>query len=125
MYIGFKHKGDFKHIESFFKRARKQNLKEKLKSYAEVGVIALAANTPMRTGKTASSWGYEIVDTGSAINIYWTNSNENKGVNIAILIQYGHGTGGGGYVQGIDYINPTMRPVFETIAENVWKEVNG
>lgn len=118
------HKGSFKNIEKFFKNSKKKNLKEKLRSYAEIGVAALAASTPVDTGKTASSWGYEIKDTGSSIRIYWTNSNENKGVNIAVLIQYGHGTKGGGYVQGRDYINPAMGPVFDTIADAIWKEVS-
>ena len=119
------HKGSFKNIDDFLGKSKKLNFREKLKAYAELGVVALAANTPMKTGKTASSWGYEIQETRNGIKIYWTNSNENKGVNIAVLIQYGHATGSGGYVQGIDYINPAMRPIFESIANNLWKEVSG
>lgn len=119
------HKGSFKNIDEFLGKSKKLNFREKLKAYAELGVVALAANTPMKTGKTASSWGYEIKETRNGIKIYWTNSNENKGVNIAVLIQYGHATGSGGYVQGIDYINPAMRPIFESIANNLWKEVSG
>lgn len=122
--IGIEHAGSFKNIERFLERSKKRSWKDTLRSYAELGVIALTASTPMRTGKTASSWGYEIVESGSSINIYWTNSNMNQGVNIAVLIQYGHGVKGGGYVQGIDYINPAMRPVFETIADSIWKEVS-
>lgn len=94
-----------------------------LRKYADLGVAALAAATPMDTGKTASCWGYEIVTSGEDATIYWTNTNENKGVNIAVILQFGHGTGTGGYVQGRDYINPAIRPVFDKIAEEAWMEV--
>ena len=94
-----------------------------LEKYAKEGVSALAAATPIDSGKTASSWGYEIEVSGDSATIHWTNSNENKGVNIAVILQFGHGTGTGGYVQGRDYINPAMRPVFDRIAEEVWREV--
>ncbi len=79
--------------------------------------------TPAETGKTAASWGYEIVQTRNGYSIFWTNSNINNGVNIALILQYGHGTGTGGYVQGIDYVNPAIRPIFESMANEAWKEV--
>lgn len=95
-----------------------------LRKYGEEGVRALEANTPKDTGLTASSWYYDIEQTRDTVTINWKNRNVNKGVLIAAVIQYGHGTGTGGYVNGIDYINPAMRPVFQKIAEDAWKEVN-
>lgn len=88
-----------------------------------MGVKALSEATPVLSGKTASSWGYQISKGHGSFSIHWTNSNINDGVPIAVIIQYGHGTGWGGYVQGIDYINPALRPVFQDIADQVWKEV--
>ena len=88
-----------------------------------MGVSALSSATPIDTGKTAASWGYEIESDDDGTRIIWTNSNVNKNVNIAIILQYGHGTGTGGYVQGRDYINPAMQPVFDQIADAVWREV--
>lgn len=123
MKIGLKTKGNFNHVEAFFKRVKGDNLTKKLNQYGIIGAAALAANTPMDSGKTASSWDYEIHNSGSDVEIVWTNSNFNKGLNIAILIQYGHGTGTGGYVQGRDFINPAIRPVFDAIADDIWKEV--
>lgn len=95
-----------------------------LRKYGEEGVRALEASTPKDTGLTASSWYYDIEQTRDTVTINWKNRNVNKGVLIAAVIQYGHGTGTGGYVNGIDYINPAMRPVFQKIAEDAWKEVN-
>jgi len=88
-----------------------------------MGVDALRDATPKDTGKTADSWGYEIIVNNGSASIVWTNSNQNHGVYIAVLIQYGHATRGGGYVQGRDYINPAMRPVFDKIANDAWLEV--
>ena len=88
-----------------------------------VRVDALASATPKDTGLTASSWGYEIQHNGERSSIIFTNSNTNKGCNIAILLQYGHGTRNGGYVQGRDYINPAIQPIFDQIASDAWKEV--
>ena len=122
--IRIRQKGDFKNVEAFFKKAEKLNLSDRLKAYAEIGVAALSIATPKRSGKTAGSWGYEIQRGSEGINIYWTNSNFNKDVNIAVIIQYGHGTGTGGYVVGRDYINPAMGPVFDTIANAIWEEVS-
>lgn len=121
--IRFKHSGDFNNTERFFKKATEASYLRILEAYGQAGVEALASMTPSETGKTASSWGYEIVQTKSGYSIYWTNSNVNNGVNIALILQYGHGTGTGGYVQGIDYVNPAIRPIFETMANEAWKEV--
>lgn len=121
--ITFKHKGDYKKASSYLERLKEVAKLSKLDKFGQMGVDALSKSTPTRTGKTASSWEYEIVHSGKSASIRWFNTNENKGVNIAVIIQYGHGTGTGGYVTGIDYINPAMRPIFEDIAEEVWKEV--
>lgn len=117
------HKGDFSKTEAFLKKARKADFYKNLQKYAQIGVEALRSSTPIDSGITANSWGYEIINNGSSAGIVWTNTNTNKGENIAILLQYGHGTGTGGYVHGRDYINPAMQPVFDQIAEDVWKEV--
>lgn len=121
--IKIKHKGNFNHIERFFRLAPKAVAHEILNKYGREGVEALASATPIESGETAVSWDYEIVSNGSGYSIYWTNSNINKGVNIAIILQYGHGTGTGGYVSGIDYINPAIAPIFERFAEMAWREV--
>lgn len=118
-----KQKGDFSKTEKFLNSISKKLYYRNLQKYAEQGVAALASATPTDSGTTANSWGYEIRQTKNSVSIYWTNSNVNKGVPIAVIIQYGHGTRNGGYVQGRDYINPAMRPIFDKIAENVWKEV--
>ena len=118
-----KQKGDFSKTEKFLNTISKKLYYRNLQKYAEQGVAALASATPIDSGTTANSWDYEIRQTKDSISIYWTNSNVNKGVPIAVIIQYGHGTRNGGYVQGRDYINPAMRPIFDKIAENVWKEV--
>lgn len=119
----FTHKGSFKHMEKFLKAMKDQKEYDQLEAYAKRGVDALASATPVRTGKTASSWTYEIHRSKSEVKITWINTNTNKGFNVAVGLQYGHGTGTGGYVQGIDYINPAMRPVFDEIADGVWKVV--
>ncbi len=121
--IRFKHTGNFKNTERFFKKATEASYLRVLEEYGKAGVDALASMTPAETGKTAASWGYEIVQTRNGYSIYWTNSNVNNGVNIALILQYGHGTGTGGYVQGIDYVNPAIRPIFESMANEAWKEV--
>ena len=121
--ITIKHKGDFHNTERFFDNAKKFDIDAILNSYGEAGVDALASATPKETGLTAASWNYEIERGANGESITWFNSNMNRNVNIAIILQYGHGTGTGGYVQGIDYINPSIQPIFEEMAENVWKEV--
>lgn len=118
-----KQKGDFSKTEKFLNSISKKQYYRNLQKYAVQGVAALASATPIDSGTTANSWDYEIRQTKNSVSIYWTNSNVNKGVPIAVIIQYGHGTRNGGYVQGRDYINPAMRPIFDKIAENVWKEV--
>ena len=123
MAIKFKHRGNFNNTERFFKRARKMDFFRNLEKYAQEGVAALSSATPVDSGLTAASWDYEIVKKKGSISIYWTNSNINEGVPIAVILQYGHGTNNGGYVQGRDYINPAIRPVFDKIADNAWKEV--
>lgn len=118
------HKGSFSNTERFLNAMSKKDFMAVLQRYGERGVEALSAATPKNTGRTAESWTYEI--TGSkqtGYTIYWNNSNENDGVNIALLIQYGHGTGWGGYVQGNDYINPALRPIIDQLAEELWSEV--
>lgn len=121
--IRFKHSGDFKNTERLFKKAIEPSYLRILDEYGKAGVEALALATPSDTGKTAASWGYEIVQTRSGYSVYWTNSNINNGVNIALILQYGHGTGTGGYVQGIDYVNPAIRPIFESMTNESWREV--
>jgi hypothetical protein len=101
----------------------KLDISKELAAYGQLGVYALAAATPKRSGKTAGSWFYRISRSGNTWFISWYNSNIHEGAPIAILIQYGHGTGSGAYVQGRDYINPAIRPVFDVITANVWKAV--
>lgn len=121
--IQFKQKGDFSKTESFLKKLRKLDLDSVLRKYGELGVQALAIATPVETGKTAASWDYKIEKGKGVVTITWTNSNVNNGVPIALLIQYGHGTGTGGYVQGRDYIKPAILPIFDQLADALWKEV--
>ena len=123
--IVIKQKGDFKKTEAFLNRAQKLKLSSILDRYGRAGVNALAAATPKDTGKTASSWTYEVKVKSGTSSITWSNTNVNKGVNIAVILQYGHGTRNGGYVKGIDYINPALRPIFDKIANTAWKEVIG
>lgn len=118
-------KGDLSKTYKFLDRILKRDFYSRLEVYGQKGVAALAAATPKRTGVTSASWYYEINRNINSVEIYWKNSNVNKGVNIAVIIQYGHGTRSGAYVQGIDYINPAIKPVFNEIAENIWKEVTG
>ena len=121
--IVFKHKGNLKKTTKFLERTLKGDYLKNLDKFGREGVAALAFATPVDTGKTAESWDYRIEKTTDGTKIVWTNSNVNKGVNIAIILQYGHGTGNGGYVQGRDYINPAIRPIFDRIADDAWKEV--
>lgn len=121
--ITFKSKGDFSKANSFLEKLKEVVKVGDLNEYGRRGVEALKAATPKRSGKTAESWTYEIVRENGKASIFWKNTNINDGVNIAVILQYGHGTGWGTYVQGIDYINPAMKSVFEEIAEDAWKEV--
>ena len=121
--IKFKQKGDFKKVNGFFERAKELVHIGDLNKYGKMGVEALSAATPKDSGKTADSWGYKIVRKEGKAYILWTNSNVNDGVPIAIILQYGHGTRSGAYVEGIDYVNPAMKPVFDNIAKLAWEEV--
>ena len=116
-------KGDWKKTERYLKNAEQLRIQSILQKYGSAGVTALANATPKDSSLTASSWDFTIETTKGGYSIEWHNTNENRGVNIAILIQYGHGTGTGGYVPPRDYINPAMKPIFDKIAEDIWKEV--
>lgn len=116
-------KGDFSKATRYFERLKETAKLGVLDKYGREGVAALSSATPVETGLTASSWEYKIKHSGSSASIEFSNSNINNGVPIAIILQYGHGTGTGGWVQGRDYINPAIRPVFDKIVEDVWKEV--
>ena len=121
--ITFASKGDFKKANSWFEKMKEIIKLGELNKYGRIGVEALRSATPKDSGETANSWSYEIVRKDGETKIVWTNNHINKGVNIAVILQYGHGTGTGGYVEGIDYINPAMKPVFQEIIDNALKEV--
>lgn len=115
--------GDFKNTERFLRKMSSADLLSSLKGLAQEGVRALSAATPVDSGLTASSWGYEITRSKSSSSITWTNSHIVNGAPIAIMLQLGHGTGTGGYVRGRNYINPAIQPIFDKIAEDAWKVV--
>jgi len=121
--ISFQVSGDFKRTDMFLAKMSRGNLFRALDGFAREGVAALASATPVESGLTASSWTYKISTGRGSATISWLNTHINDGVPIAIILQYGHGTGTGGYVAGRDYINPAIRPVFDKIADSVWKEV--
>lgn len=121
--ITFEARGDFKRTEKFLQKMGRKDIFKSLENYGREGVNALASATPSESGQTAASWGYEVHSDGKSYSISWTNHNVNGGIPIVILLQYGHGTGTGGYVSGRDFINPAVKPIFDKIAENVWKEV--
>lgn len=121
--ISFRHSGNFSKTERFFNFVLKRDYLNILDRYGQAGVSALASVTPKKTGKTAASWSYEIIRERGTTRLNFTNSNVNKGVNIAIILQYGHGTRNGGYVVGRDYINPAIQPIFDKIADDAWREV--
>lgn len=123
MPIVFKHKGNYKRITRYLEKLQELFHSGLLDKYGKAGVQALSAATPVDTGKTAASWYYDIRHTGNSASIVFKNSNVNENVMIAILIQYDHATGWGGWVEGIDYINPAIKPVFKQIMEDVRKEV--
>lgn len=117
-------KGDFKKTFRFLKAMKEKRFLRNIDKYGQMGVDALAANTPRDTGLTANSWTYDITDDGEHLIITWSNTNVQKGYfNVALMLQYGHGTRNGGWVQGVDYINPALKPVFDKIANAVWMEV--
>lgn len=121
--ISLTSKGDFEKTRRHFAKLGQQEQMKNLDQYGQMGVDALARATPVDTGLTAGSWRYRITKNGKSPGIEWYNTNSQNGSPVAILIQYGHGTGTGGYVQGRDYINPAMRPVFDKIVDAFWKEV--
>lgn len=121
--ITIESQGDWKMTRNWFDRMTKLDLALIMNQFGKEGVSALAAATPSKSGLTSKSWNYEVTRKGNNWKITWTNSHINKGANIAVLIQYGHGTRNGGYVVGRDYINPAIRPVFDKIAAKAWKEV--
>ena len=121
--IKFRQKGDFSNLTRFLERAKNLVHISDLDRYGREGVAALASATPVDTGKTAASWYYDIKINKESASITFNNSNIQNGVPIAIILQYGHGTKNGGWVEGRDYINPVIQPIFDKIAEEAWKEV--
>lgn len=121
--ISFRQKGDFSKLNKYFEKLRETAKIGVLDKYGRAGVAALESATPTETGLTASSWYYEIKRQNGSVSIEFKNSNVNKGVPIAIILQYGHGTGTGGWVEGRDYINPAIQPIFDQLTADAWKEV--
>lgn len=121
--IRFVHKGDFSKTQNFFNKVNEKVKLGDLDKYGREGVAALAAATPVDTGLTAGSWYYEIIRSTDSVILRFNNRNVQNGVPIAIILQYGHGTRNGGWVEGRDYINPAIQPLFDKLVENAWKEV--
>ena len=121
--ITFREKGDFSKLTRFLERAKESVKLGDLDKYGKAGVAALSSATPIDSGKTANSWSYEIINENGSVKINFNNSNIQNGVPIAIILQYGHGTKNGGWVQGRDYINPAIQPIFDEIVNNAWREV--
>ena len=121
--ISFRPKGDFAKVDKYFGKLKNVFKIDIFNRYGQKGVSALKSATPINSGKTASSWFYKVKKNSESVAIEFYNSNENKGVPIAIILQYGHGTRNGGYVQGRDYINPAIQPIFEQLASELWREV--
>ena len=121
--ISFRHKGNFSKTEKYLRNMKAKKLFSALNKYGQEGVAVLMSATPINTGKTAMSWRYEIVQENGSIRLIFCNDNIQNGVPIAIILQYGHGTRNGGWVEGRDYINPAIQPIFDKIAESCWREV--
>lgn len=122
--ISFKHKGDFSKLDKYLKDVQKAIRKDTIfNKYGRAGVAALSSATPVETGLAAQSWYYEVERSSSSVRIVFYNSDIENGFPVAIMLQYGHGTGTGGWVEGRDYINPAIQPIFDKIAEDAWKEV--
>ena len=123
MRISISNSGSFNKTDKFLKKMSENSIYSVLQKYGEIGVAELAAATPVDSGRTSSAWNYRVIIERSNARVQWYNSNESQGFSVAIGLQYGHGTGTGGYVIGRDYINPTMRPIFDKIADQVWNEI--
>ena len=121
--IKFRHQGDFSKFTRFLEKAKQTVRIGDLDRYGREGVAALASATPVDSGETAASWYYEIKQSDGSVTITFNNSHIHSGVPIAIILQYGHGTGTGGWVEGRDYINPAIQPIFDKIANDAWREV--
>lgn len=121
--ISIKHKGNFKNTEKFLSNATKTRYLDILDRYGKEGVAALASATPVDSGETAQAWGYKIFRNSSGYTLEFTNSHVVSGVPIAIILQYGHATRNGGHVEGRDYINPAIQPIFDRLAQESWREV--
>lgn len=121
--VTFWQKGDWKDTTNWLTKNRRLKFDAILKEYMDEGVRALSEATPVDTGKTADSWEAHIEDGNGYVRVVWNNTNVNHYINIALILQYGHGTRNGGYVQGRDYINPAIQPVFDKMAEMAWKKV--
>lgn len=121
--IKFTHRGDLTRTHKFLSKAKNINYRSILDRYGNEGVRMLQSATPVDTSETAKSWSYETIITRSGFSLYWKNSNLVDGIPVVILLQYGHGTRSGSFVEGRDFINPAMRPLFDSLVENLWKEV--
>ena len=121
--VRLSHKGDFSKLTSYFEKVKEKARIGILDKYGREGVAALASATPVDSGLTANSWSYEITHKNGSVELSFKNSNIQNGVMIAIILQYGHGTGTGGWVQGRDYINPAIQPIFDKLANDAWREV--
>lgn len=115
--------GSFKKTRRFLKKSADNRIFKSLIQYGQKGVEALSAATPTDSGETAASWRFEVVYSNGSAKINWLNDNVNQGVNIALILQMGHGTGTGGWVEGRDYINPAIQPIFDEMLDKIWKEV--
>lgn len=123
MTISFQSRGDFKRTGNFLEKLLKRDIYKALDRYGREGVAALSSATPSDSGLAANSWSYEVEISKGSASIAWLNHDVENGFPVAIMLQYGYGTGTGGYVQGRDYINPALKPIFDKIAESVWREV--
>lgn len=121
--ISFEASGSWDQSEATLRKLAKADIFNLLNKYGQMGVEALRSATPIATGWTADAWSYEIVRSSGSYSIIWNNNHIEEGVNIAVILQYGHGTGTGGYVRGRDYINPAMQPLFDRMADDAWKAV--
>ena len=121
--IGFRHKGDFSKTTNFLTKLKQKRILDSFDKYGKEGVAALSSATPVDTGLTANSWYYKIEQTDTSVTLTFCNSNNQNGIPIAIILQYGHGTRNGGWVEGRDYINPAIQPVFDRILKELWGEV--